>query len=71
LWRRIIDQAFSVQGKQQFPAGHVLETATGLNPVPVFAKLPGNMGPALVPVLIDHSLDDGQVLGGNFAVSDD
>jgi hypothetical protein len=71
LWRRIIDQAFSVQGKQQFPAGHVLETAIGLNPVPVFAKLPGNMGSSPVLVLVNHCLDNGQIFGGNFAVSDD
>jgi hypothetical protein len=68
--RWVFDQAFSVQGQQQFPTGHVLEPAAGLNPVPIFAQLPGNMGPALVPVFIDHCLDDGQVLGGNFAVSD-
>jgi hypothetical protein len=29
------------------------------------------MGSAPAPVLIDHCLDDGQVFGGNFAVSDD
>jgi hypothetical protein len=71
LWRWIIDQTLSVQGKQQFPAGHVLEPAAGLNPVPMFAQLPGNMGPAPVPVFIYHGLDDGQILGRNFAVSDD
>jgi len=37
----------------------------------MFAQLPGNMGPALVPVLVDHCLNDWQILGGDFAVSDD
>lgn len=69
--RRIIDQAFSVQSQKQFPAGHVLEAAAGLNPVPMFAQFPGNMGSSPAPVFIDHGLDDGQILGGNFAVSDD
>jgi hypothetical protein len=59
-----------VQGKQQFPAGNVLEPADGLNPVPMFAQLSGNMGPASVPVFFDHCLDNGKIFGGNFAVSD-
>jgi hypothetical protein len=66
-----VDQAFSVQGQQQFPAGYVLKPAAGMIPVPVSAKLPGNMGPAPVPVFIDHCLDNGQIFCGNFAVSDD
>jgi hypothetical protein len=69
--RRIIDQTLSVKRQKEFPAGHVLEPTAGLNPVPVSAKLPGNMGPAPVPVFIDHCLNNGQVIGGNFAVSDD
>jgi hypothetical protein len=69
--RWVFDQALSIESQQQFPAGHVLKPAAGLNPVPMFAKFLGNMGPAPVPVFIDHGLDDGQVFGGNFAVSDD
>lgn len=68
--RRIIDKAFSMKREEKFPTGHVLESAAGLNPVPIFTQFPGNMGPAPVPVFTDHCLDDGQVLSGNFAVSD-
>ena len=38
--RWVFDQAFSVKCQQQFPAGHVLEPATGLYPVPVLAQFP-------------------------------
>jgi hypothetical protein len=69
--RWVFDQPFSVKGQKQFPAGHVLEPAAGLNPVPVFAKFPGYMGPTLVPVLVNHRLDNRQIFGGDFAVSDD
>jgi hypothetical protein len=69
--RRVFDQPFSVKGQQQFPASHVLDPAAGLNPVPVFAKFPGYLGPTFVPVLVNHGLDNGQIIGGNFAVSDD
>jgi hypothetical protein len=71
LWRGIIDQAFSGQGQHQFPGGQALEPAAELNPVPMSAKFPGNVGPALVPVFVNHCLDNGQVFGGNFAVSVD
>jgi hypothetical protein len=71
LGRRIVDQAFSAQSQQQFVAGHVLEPATGMNLVPVFAQFPGNMDTAFVPVFIDHCLDKRQILGDKFAVSDE
>jgi hypothetical protein len=64
-------KAFSVQSKQQFVAGHVLEPTTGMNLVPVFAQFPGNMDSAYVPVFIDHCLDKRQALGDKFAVSDE
>jgi hypothetical protein len=67
--RRIINQAFSVKGQKKLPAGHIFKAAAGLNPVPVFAQFPGNMSPAPVPVFIDQFLDNGQIFGGNFAVS--
>jgi hypothetical protein len=51
--------------------GHVLEPAAGLSPVPMFAQFTGNMGPSPAPVFIDHSLDNRQVFGGDFAASDD
>ncbi len=71
LGRRIVNKTFAIQGQPKFPAGHVFKPAAGLNPVPMFAQLSGNMGPASAPVLSGHCLDDGQVFGGNFAVSDD
>lgn len=71
LRRRTVNKTFAIQSHQQFPAGHVFKMAAGLNPVPVSAQLPGNMGPPFVPVFVNHCLDDGQVFGGNFGVSDD
>jgi hypothetical protein len=68
---RVIEQAFAVKSQQQFPADNVLESAAGLNPVPMFAQFPGNMGPALFAMFTDRRLDDERVIRGNFAVSDD
>lgn len=66
LMQRVIEQTFSMQGQQHFPAGHIFEAAAGLNPVPLFAQFPGNMSPASVPVFMDQGLNKGQVFGGNF-----
>jgi len=68
--RRIIQQAFSMQGQKEFSAGHVFESSIGLNPVPLFAQFHGNMGPASVPVFMNYGLNNVQVFGGDFAVSD-
>lgn len=36
--RRLIEQAFPMQGQKQFPTGHVIKTSTGLDPVLFLAQ---------------------------------
>lgn len=60
----------SFQGDQNFPAGHVLQSAVGLDPLPLLAELPGNVGAAAMPMFIDDVLDKGNIFAGNDAISD-
>jgi len=64
------NKAFSLQGKQKLPAGHILKTAIGLPPVPLLAKDSGNMLSALVPMTVDRGLNRRNVLFGNGSFSD-
>ena len=51
------DKAFSLNGEQNFPAGHVLELAVGLAPVPLPAKDLGDMLAALIPMGVNGRLN--------------
>jgi hypothetical protein len=55
------DEAFAVQGQKDFPAGHVFETAAGLDPAPLAAQDPGDPGAPLSPVLFHHGLNLGDI----------
>ena len=68
-WRQR-DKAFSFEGKQNFSAGHILEAAIGLSPIPLLAEDPGNMLSALAPMTVDGGLDRRDVLLGNGSFSD-
>ncbi len=67
-WQR--NKAFSLQGEENFSAGHVLEAAVGLLPVPLLTKNSGNMLPAPVPITVDSGLDRRNVFLGDGSFSD-
>jgi hypothetical protein len=62
--------SLSLQGNHHLPAGHVLQSAIGLDPVPPLAKNSGNVGAAKMPILVDKVLDIEEILAGNGSISD-
>jgi len=62
--------SLSLQGNHQPPAGHVLQSSIGLDPVPPLAKFSGNVGAAAVPMFIDNSLNEWQIGVANGPFSD-
>ena len=62
--------SLSLQGNHHLPAGHVLESAIGLDPVPHLAENSGDGAAAAVPMIIDNSLNEWQIGVGNSAFSD-
>jgi hypothetical protein len=62
-------EAHSLQGDKDFPAGHVLEAAVGLVPIPLDAKDSGDMGSALIPMGINDVLDFFKTSVGNGSAS--
>ncbi len=54
-WKR--NQFFTEKCQQDFPASHIFESAVGLYPVPLLAQDSGDMGSALVPVLVNGGLN--------------
>ena len=62
--------SLSLQGNHHLPAGHVLQSAIGLDPVPPLAKNSGNVGAAAVPMFIDNSLNEWQIGVTNGPFSD-
>jgi hypothetical protein len=69
LTARQFEMPLSFQGNQHLPAGHVFESAIGLSPVPSLAEHSGDGAAAVVPMLINNVLDDGQVDLANCPVS--
>ena len=59
-----------LQRDQQLPAGHVLGSAIGLEPVPFLAKDFGDLGAATLPVFIDKGLNEWQIGVANSSFSD-
>ena len=70
-WRQS-DEALSVKCEQNFPAGHVLELAIGLVPVPLPAEDLGDMLSALIPVGVNGGLNGFKrsLVNGSFADGD-
>ena len=64
------DQALATESQQDLPAGHVLEAAIWLEPIPLSAKDPGYMLSAFAPMLIDRGLDWNDVVSGDSPFSD-
>ena len=62
--------ALTFQGDQYLTAGHILQPAVGLDPVPPLAEYPGNPGAADMPMFIDDILDGRNIFFGNGAISD-
>ena len=62
--------SLSLQGNHHLAAGHVLQSAIGLDPVPPLAKFSGNVGAAAVPMFIDNSLNEWQIDVANGLFSD-
>ena len=60
----------SLQGNQHLPAGHVLGSAIGLEPVPFLAKYFGDLSSAAVPMFIDNGLNKWQIEFANGSFSD-
>ena len=60
----------SFQSDQQLPAGHVLGSAIGLEPVPFLAKYFGDLCSAAVPIFIDNGLNKWQIGVANSSFSD-
>jgi hypothetical protein len=58
---RQLEMPLSLQGNQDLPAGHVLQSTIGLSPVPPLAENSGDGAAAVVPMLINNVLDYGQV----------
>jgi len=69
LTARQLEMPLSLQGNQHLPAGHVFQSAIGLSPVPPLAEHSGYGAAAVVPMLINNVLDDGQVGLANGPVS--
>ena len=67
-WKR--DQAFAIQGQQQFATCHILEMAVRLEPLPAAAKDLGDMFSALTPMCINCGLDLNDIGGGDSPFSD-
>ncbi len=59
-WREV-DKAFSIQDEQELSAGHILEAAAGLAPVPFVAEDFGDMLSALIPMPIDNGLNQREI----------
>ncbi len=62
--------SLSLQGNQYFPAGHVLQSAIGLEPVPFLAEYFGDLGAATAPMFIEHGLNEWQIDIANSSFSD-
>jgi hypothetical protein len=56
-WRKS-DKVPSIQGEQKLSAGHILEAAIGLPPVPFLAKDLRDMFSTLIPMPVDSSLNN-------------
>ncbi len=67
---REMNQLFTIEGYQDFTAGHVFETTIGLNPVPFLAENLGDLSAAFVPMVVDGSLDELKIGFGNRSFSD-
>lgn len=62
--------SLSLQGYHHLPAGHVLQSAIGLYPVPPLAENSGDGAAAAVPMIIDNSLNEWQIGVANGPFSD-
>ena len=54
---RELDMTGTFQGNQYFPAGHILQSAIGLDPVPSLTEFSGNVSTATIPIFIDGVLN--------------
>jgi len=67
---REMDQLFTIEGYQDFAAGHVFERTVGLSPVPFLAEDLGDLSAAFVPMIVDGRLDELKIGFGNCSISD-
>ena len=68
-WRQI-DKAFSMQGKQKLPAGHIFKTPVWLSPIPFLAEDSGDVLSALIPMPVDSGLNGREVSLSDGSFSD-
>jgi hypothetical protein len=68
-WRQI-DKAFSMQGKQKLPAGHIFKTPVWLSPIPFLAEDSGDVLSALIPMPVDGGLNGLEVSLSDGSFSD-
>jgi hypothetical protein len=64
------DEALSLEGQKDLPAGHVFEAAVGLEPSPFAAQDPGDPCASLSPVVFDSCPDLGYDSRSNRSFSD-